>query len=58
MVSLPKLVVILSCSFLLWLRVVDAIPAADDMKIGQSGGKDGEADRKGTTLDMQGVHII
>jgi hypothetical protein len=28
------------------------------MKMGQSGGKDGETDRKGTTLDMQGAHII
>jgi hypothetical protein len=58
MLSLPKLVGILSCSFLLCFGVVDAVPAADDMKMGLSGGKDGEADRKGTTLDTQGVHII
>ena len=59
MQSLPKLVGMLSCSFLLCFGfgVVDAVPAADDMKMGLSGGKDGEADRKGTS-DMQGVHII
>ena len=58
MLSLPKLAGILSCSFILFFGVVDRVPAADDMKMGLSGGKDGEADRKGTTLDMQGVHII
>src|SRR6185503_21249856 len=58
MASLPKLVGILSFSFLLCLGVVDVVAAVDDMKMGRSGGKDGEADRKGTTLDMQGVHII
>jgi hypothetical protein len=58
MLSLPKLAGILSCSFLLCFGVVDALPAADDMKMGLSGEKNGEADRKGTTLDMQGVHII
>ena len=58
MVSLPKLVGILSSSFLLCLGVVDAAAAADDMKMGQSGGKDGETHRKGTSLDMQEVHII
>jgi len=58
MVSLPKLVGILSSSFLLCLGVVDAAAAADDMKMGQSGGKDGETHRKATSLDMQEVHII
>ena len=58
MVSLPKLVGILSCSLLLCLEVVNAAPAADDMKMDQSERKDSEADRKGTTLDRQGIHII
>ncbi|HXT66438.1 MAG TPA: hypothetical protein VN657_06580 [Nitrospiraceae bacterium] len=58
MASLPKLVGILSYSFLLCLGMVHAVAAADDTKMSQSGEKDGEADRKGSTLDMQGVHII
>jgi hypothetical protein len=58
MVSIPKVVGIVSCGFLLCLGLSHGASAADDMKAGQSERKGGQVDQRETTVQMQGVHII
>jgi hypothetical protein len=47
MVSIPKIVGILSCGFLLCLGLSNAASAADEMKSGQEASKGERAGRKG-----------
>ena len=64
MVSIPKVVGLISCGFVLCLglshaaQAENAASAADDMKAGQSERKGGQADQTDMTLEMQGVHIM
>ncbi|MEP6935948.1 MAG: hypothetical protein ABI988_18740 [Nitrospirota bacterium] len=57
MVSIPKVVGVLSCGFLLCLGLCTAIQA-EEMKVGQSEGISGQADQKEMTIQKQEVHII
>ena len=56
MVSIPKVVGVLSCGLLLCLGL-STTAQTEDMKAGQSEGKGGQADQKDMTSQKQ-VHII
>jgi len=58
MVSIPKVVGVVSCGFLLGFGLSNAVSAADDMSMDQSEGKGGQVDQKEMTLRAQGVHTI
>jgi hypothetical protein len=64
MVSIPKVVGVLSCSFLLCLGLSQAAQAenvasaADDMKAGQPGRQGGQAGLKGEQDKLKAGHMI
>jgi hypothetical protein len=64
MVSIPKVVGLMSCGFLLCLglsnaaQAADAASTADEMKAGQSDRKGGQAGLKGEQDKLKGGHMI
>jgi hypothetical protein len=58
MVSIPKVVGLMSCAFLLCLGLSNAASAADDMKAGQSDRQGGQAGLKGEDDKLKGGHMI
>ena len=64
MVSIPKVVGLMSCGFLLCLglsnaaQAGDAASTADEMKAGQSDRKGGQAGLKGEQDKLKGGHMI
>jgi hypothetical protein len=58
MVSIPKVVGLMSCGFLLCLGLSNAALATDDMKAGQPDRKGGQAGLKGEQDKLKGGHMI
>ena len=55
MVSIPKVIGLMSCGFVLCLGLSNAASAADDMKAGQPDRKGGQAGMKGSDEKLKGV---
>jgi hypothetical protein len=58
MVSIPKVVGLMSCGFLLCLGLSNAALATDDMKVGQPERQGGQAGLKGEQDKLKGGHMI
>ena len=58
MVSIPKVIGLTSCSFLLCLGLSNAALATDDMKAGQPERQGGQAGLKGEQDKLKGGHMI
>jgi hypothetical protein len=58
MVSIPKVVGLISCGFLLCLGLSNAALATDDMKAGQPERQGGQAGLRGEQDKLKGGHMI
>ena len=58
MVSIPKVISLTSCGFLLCLGLSIAALATDDMKAGQPDRQGGQAGLKGEQDKLKGGHMI
>jgi hypothetical protein len=58
MVSIPKVIGLMSCGFLLCLGLSNVASAADDMKPGQPDRQGGQAGLKGEQDKLKGGHMI
>ena len=58
MVSIPKVIGLMSCGFVLCLGLSSAASAADDMKAGQPDRQGGQAGLKGEQDKLKGGHMI
>ncbi len=58
MVSIPKVIGLMSCGFLLCLGLSNAALATDDMKAGQPERQGGQAGLKGEQDKLKGGHMI
>jgi ribosomal protein S1 len=58
MVSIPKVVGLMSCGFLLCLGLSNAALATDDMKAGQPERQGGQAGLKGEQDKLKGGHMV